>query len=532
MSFKKGQPEKHIRDDYLGSVFSKMQTLLGGSGQLMVSLDACHSGTGTRGVMPEEVLPVARGTSIIYGEPPATPTTVSFSDKAATNFGIASNADGKATMVCFFGASPQELNYEYWSKDIKAGSLSYALYKALSRLDKGTSFRDLFLRIKSTMGAIAPQQSPQVEGPLDKLVFSNGLTKPVMSFIATGELNGNQVSINAGTIDGVSDTSKFIVMEQQPDRSLVERATAVVVNRGLASSMVQLDKNLPPDAVMFMKFYLPKKQVRYETSINIAQAPNWKNVVQLTSTEDYTFNTTATQAPLQLKEIQDKNGKVLELYNQQMKLERWNLQANQNEQVVMEVQKKLRKVAWTGFLKQLNSQMADSKISAELWVLPFDTVNKKPRLDQPVQKITDFNTLPTLGADKCYKIHIKNETGNKLYYSIIDFQPDEVSNFLVPYGQEQPSSFVLPPYESIEFPGFDYYLELGPPSGKELLKIIASNQPIDFSGLSTRGNSTGNSVNYVNEEDNEAFQFTQSGTRGAASRLSSFVLSLTYNIKL
>src|SRR4029077_2409125 len=42
-------PDKHFRDDLLGQKLSQLRTKLGDKGNLLVIIDACHSGTMTRG---------------------------------------------------------------------------------------------------------------------------------------------------------------------------------------------------------------------------------------------------------------------------------------------------------------------------------------------------------------------------------------------------------------------------------------------------------------------------------------------------
>ena len=53
------QGENLIRDDELNRLFTDLRRRLGPGGNLMVVLDACHSGTGTRGMAP------VRGTDVL-----------------------------------------------------------------------------------------------------------------------------------------------------------------------------------------------------------------------------------------------------------------------------------------------------------------------------------------------------------------------------------------------------------------------------------------------------------------------------------
>ena len=96
--------QNHIRDEELGAQMDILRTKLGKKGNVMVILDACHSGKGTRGGGKH------RGTdkpleSDGYAE--------TVKDKKADNNGVSANphsSDKMASMVGFFGASPHELN--------------------------------------------------------------------------------------------------------------------------------------------------------------------------------------------------------------------------------------------------------------------------------------------------------------------------------------------------------------------------------------------------------------------------------------
>lgn len=111
-----------ILDDELNELFVGVRKQLTSSGQLIVALDACHSGTGTRGGG------TARGSS----EPMASPDYVQKNvqhklqkedNKINEKTGIANN--GLASMIAFFGSAQNQVNYEMTNdQGIPYGSLS------------------------------------------------------------------------------------------------------------------------------------------------------------------------------------------------------------------------------------------------------------------------------------------------------------------------------------------------------------------------------------------------------------------------
>ena len=158
--------QNHIRDEELGAKKGELRLKLGSKGNVMVILDACHSGTGTRGGGKH------RGTDKPL-EPVGYAETVKY--KKADNNGVTANphsSNKMASMVGFFGASPHELNYE--TEDEKGngvGSLSYAFSKFFSNADKNSTYRGLFDKIKVELSGFAPRQTPQAEGDLDYTIL-------------------------------------------------------------------------------------------------------------------------------------------------------------------------------------------------------------------------------------------------------------------------------------------------------------------------------------------------------------------------
>ena len=70
-----------------------------------------------------------------------------------------------APLICFYGASAHELNYETTdAKGMGVGSLSYAFSDAFANASATQSYTELFDQIKNRMSVLAPRQSPQARG--------------------------------------------------------------------------------------------------------------------------------------------------------------------------------------------------------------------------------------------------------------------------------------------------------------------------------------------------------------------------------
>ena len=107
--------ENHLRDDEFAEILTNIRREAGPNGSVLVIIDACHSGTGTRGDA------VARGTDEVFAEPGYKPTVKNASNE---NFGVFLQGHDLAPMVSFYGAAAHQLNYEYKINDsTRVGSL-------------------------------------------------------------------------------------------------------------------------------------------------------------------------------------------------------------------------------------------------------------------------------------------------------------------------------------------------------------------------------------------------------------------------
>lgn len=198
----------YLRDDLFGEKVTAIRNTLGSKGDLLVLLDACHSGTGTRG--PGTA--VVRGSKAPMVSDKFDTKKVPLKDEAGVfkeNTKVKLKSDA-ATYVVLSGAQAQELNYETVDENRKAvGSLSYAFSKALSTLEGTTSYRSLFASIELIMREKSPKQKPVMEGDgTDRELFGGNYVKQKAYFtIITAQSNKDAIEINGGTVSGVTEGS-------------------------------------------------------------------------------------------------------------------------------------------------------------------------------------------------------------------------------------------------------------------------------------------------------------------------------------
>lgn len=163
----------HIRDDLLGSLLARLQAKVGEEGDIAVFLDACYSGTGTRG--PGGL--VARGGEVPIGPPAVGQRMVArsgFADGGGGRGPIGiGGSSGSAGYVVTTAASDRQRAWEVYHVDGETvvGSLTHALAVTLPRMRPGSTYRDLHAMITAVMRDKGLPQTPQIEGPGDAELF-------------------------------------------------------------------------------------------------------------------------------------------------------------------------------------------------------------------------------------------------------------------------------------------------------------------------------------------------------------------------
>ena len=101
----------------------------------------------------------------------------------------------------------------------------------------------------------------------------------------------------------------------------------------------------------------------------------------------------------------------------------------------------------------------------------------------PKNKVADTNELFLKPMDE-FSIRITNNTGYKLYYTIIDIMPDNEAKVLVPEETATPQDYVLAAGQSFSIDGIQ--VDAGTPRGKEFFKVIFAKSPLDLRSIFNR----------------------------------------------
>lgn len=138
--------ENHLRDDELEYRIDHIRRQIGAKGNVIVVLDACHSGTGTRIVDDDDYI---RGTSYIFAPDNFVPSPV---DTALVRLNFHTGED-LSPITVFSACQPDELNYEYkqGKPAIHYGSLSFFFCESVNEHKQPETNHAFFLRLKDKM---------------------------------------------------------------------------------------------------------------------------------------------------------------------------------------------------------------------------------------------------------------------------------------------------------------------------------------------------------------------------------------------
>lgn len=192
--------EQHIRDDELNALLGELREKIGPTGQVLVLIDACFSGSATRGAYQ---LPV-RGVATPIG-PPATQRGASGGLLEATSPATrGGSAPALAPLVVISATDYDQLDHEVWGPGrTPVGPLSLAVAQTLPKVRAGMSNAAWFEQLRLVMSALVPSQAPQIEGAVDAEVLGGGLADRGPFFRVTAVMGDSLAIIAGGTLLGI-----------------------------------------------------------------------------------------------------------------------------------------------------------------------------------------------------------------------------------------------------------------------------------------------------------------------------------------
>lgn len=483
----------YFRDDEFGILVNQLRTKLGPKGDLVVFMDACHSGSGTRGMAR------VRG-----GQPPFVPagydvkkfqktdTAGVFKEKES---GV-KTGNNMATYIVFSAARAEELNYETVDEyGVPLGSLTYAVSKAMSNLDGVTSYRSLFAKVLSIMNTKVPKQNPVLEGNgADRALFGGAFIaqKP---YVEINKIAGNIITVKAGLLAGLDAGAKVEVYRSgtndptKPEAKNALLATGTVSKSGNFTAEITIDKALdvkqPADAWVFVTSPvfkinpIPVEIVTAKTR-DVSGPVNFNaaDVLRIkTSLSDFPLATfTGTPELLLVKGNTADSVKIAANGFVFRSVSSGN---------VTELKEAIQSFAQ---YKLLQIEIKSPDINFEVILVPV--VNGIPDTNliqtKMVKGIIQFKEGDSVA------LWVKNNGSRSVYFNILDLQPDGIINPILPNEKQEiyPRDLKVAGGTSTVFYK-NYILNIYPPFGLELFKVFVSFSEINMEKIATTRGAVG-----------------------------------------
>jgi hypothetical protein len=484
--------DNYLRDDELNKLLEEIRVALGPDGDLFVTIDACHSGTSTRGIGP------SRG---------AVRLDLSTYDNAEAdeNWEPISERKDLSNMVAFFASSQSQLNSEYNEGELSCGSLSFALSKAISSSSENTSYQALFEKIRGTMIGIVPAQTPSAEGTLNTTIFG-GNTLPSAQFLRVKDvLENNVIVISGGLLASIQVGS--IIGFFAPDSRDFIKANALFTGTVAASSTTECEVSIAAIPSNIENINLLWAQVLERNFGSVSISIQLKN-----------FNKEITkQLEKELAEIPfislTKNKKTdlfietnegAETKPNAIKLSALGdipfsistFELTEEELTKTQIDWLLQKISEYAQAKTLrNLSIENVEYSATLSLTELNkiegTSGRSSKDFIEVGKITSNK----INVGKYLRVDIKNNSNRVLYYSILDIDASGKISIVCPANNRLPEEYKVGGNTLSTNTGI--LIRTSPPLGQGVMKLVVTKQPLNLNGLVTsRGESAGKGSNF------------------------------------
>lgn len=428
----------HLIDDQLDYFVTKIETILGTNGHLVCVLDACHSGSGTRGTAPAK-----RRGSMDKCRP--TGYKPERSVEGEQNFSDLNMNSTDGVKAIFMGCRNDEINYEIKVEGVGYGSLTYGFVTAISSLNTMASYKNVSDAIKGQIvSATNGEQTPEflMDAP-NNLIFGGDIVlQPDFIQVTGSEIFENNLvyEVAAGVVHkmNVGDSLAFYKNDTMNINSSLFKG--VVVKTDAHVSLVQFNSGAPKIKTTDLPLY--KSRRFYETQsgqvLNIAMKIEDKELLKSIK------KALKTKSNINLKKVNDSNldyyltenesGKVfIELPFSGYRFKGMKAIDASNEDGMDTLVLFLEQALRIDYFQNLNLSDPDIDIDIEIAVAS----------DEKVSELKDKNTAFKDRTIVGLEFKVTNNSDEDIYVYAINIKPNrEIS--LMPLGRDGAKQLRIP----------------------------------------------------------------------------------------
>jgi hypothetical protein len=492
--------EKHLRDDRLGELLTSIRIRLGPKGDLLVLIDACNSGTGTRG---------PGGPSRGSVEPlrlPGFPSKGNLSEDQDSFFELPKGPE-LSDVTVISAAQANHLNYENAAKN--CGSLTSAFCAILDEVGAEMPYQALFERTQSKIGMIRTceltGQQPELESTRPgRTMFGGPIAETRQKFPILSIDPAKQTAIiNGGKLKGI-DAGASLKLYKSGENPTSSKAldSAIVISANELQALVKFARKIPITKINGGFFYLDRRVFRDDTLfVNIDLLPMSMQAVfdKVLARVKYPVALRKVGFDVSIKQVEEGNKTSIGFY---MPLTGHLFPTISTDPDFLVTT--IETLYWNKTLQYIKLRQEDISIN---WSMERKAASSSDTVTY-MQILND--TLHARQADTGYYLRVQNASNLPIWFNILDFQPDGIFRLHWPQAGTQEEGFRLEPGESRKIP-----FGLAPPFGKEVFKLFATTSMLDMRSLIEDVTAEGSRGPTSNDTPLTRFLKSRASTRGS-----------------
>ncbi len=453
--------ERHLRDEKLGEKLAEIRLRVGKKGRLVITVDACHSGTGTRGYGN------ARGTDEVMADPDwlrtLTGRALPLKD-AALESGSGLSEDA-APWVLLSSSAPHELSFETSGADGAAtGLFTAALAQALAQAAPDDTYETLFVQVRRHMMGVTTQQTPQLEGDPNLRIGGGRFRVPAGCTSVKAVIDSGYVSLPCGRLQGLMPGMQvaFFPPELADTAGATPIATGIVEVGDWYTCDVALFQLAAPDllatarvwkqsagepfAPALLRIDLPPGTLRDVLQAHMKTSPTVR-LAEAGQTPDLVVGGTD---PVWLRAADGRE------------LLRSNTDSGA-EALALAILARIRDHLFAAHLRTLDWD--DPLLKAEVGLVDMDGTTRIPeRVFSPGRQV---------------RVRVENAGSEPFYFSMLYVPASDSLELLVPFDRPAQEYRLEPGRQYVS----EFYFETTAGEGPAILKVLLSPEPLPWSWL-------------------------------------------------